>query len=768
LIPVLLQFIYEFGEAQSGKGSEAQSGKGETPTPGQPAEELPDDTPKAPPIPLPPPPEKPHVTLIKCSQCACPISPHGTNILPCGVCHIGYICISCNEKQTHPSHMAEKKPVCQNCETKYVDREKGQSGTCSICEKPKVKTICANNPMCWKYCCGTCTKNRIAEEKAAGRRSTNVKAYCADCWKVELATRIRNEKRDEAKNTSTTSTTIASSSTSSTISASTSSTSSTTSTTTSPALTTSSSVIPFPLTQDNANNALALAFNLTDFLNSCVDGSKLLRKQTQHAPVLQSSIAPYEIYQVSQQGIVSSAVNIPFNCIKAPTRYRGLSTTFITQLKQEILSTGWTAGSLLSLNYDTHLNELHVVDGLHRFTAISELVHEGKWRQDAALPAKLYRDLPENLKIFVAANANYSNTHFNAMSWVDMTIAILRAAMAVQASQQKKKWFKCTNTEIEIAIANVCNTGGSSSTEGNPKVNSASNYWSHQFIQKKWGVLQYIGTEYDILMQVSNPIAHEHPETQCTGLQFLLLLNDFTPQMWQLVRESCGIFRKGTSKGLNFPVGIGFTFANVYPRFLTYGKIKATTKEEIKKAENERVLGQSSWGTFDHNAEVLFKIRSLAMIYLEKCKYDISADNLKTEIENFWKQEKVSLLYYSLYRIAEPEAKMHECIFWQAYNQLKQGKKALQITEGEEQKKNFTSNLDETLVVKIPDLYWVPAHACQMSIVIADQPDRKQGQQPLRYRERRAVIKRKLIFLVRNMRTAKYSPPICLNLQANG
>jgi len=73
-----------------------------------------------------------------------------------------------------------------------------------------------------------------------------------------------------------------------------------------------------------------------------------------------------------------------------------------------------------------------------------------------------------------------------------MTIAILRAAMAIQASQPKKKWFKCTNTFI---------------------------------IQKKWGVLQYIGTEYDILMQVHNPIAHEHPETQCTGLQFLLLLN---------------------------------------------------------------------------------------------------------------------------------------------------------------------------------------------------------------------------------------------------
>ena len=145
-------------------------------------------------------------------------------------------------------------------------------------------------------------------------------------------------------------------------------------------------------------------------------------------------------------------VMLSIDQLNTDKKYRGVHSGGVARMKQVLISSKYSIQNVMvvkrnSLPEDDINNkqEFQVVDGMHRVTAMLELLHEFGRQQYVRLMGTdifpcfvLRHDTPEYVLTAYAARTNDANNFFTPMSWIDGILNITKFAISFADDRQKR------------------------------------------------------------------------------------------------------------------------------------------------------------------------------------------------------------------------------------------------------------------------------------------------------------------------------------------
>lgn len=205
-------------------------------------------------------------------------------------------------------------------------------------------------------------------------------------------------------------------------------------------------------------------------------------------------------------------VFLPFDQLKVQTVYRLVHADGVASMKDQLLQNGFSPQHPLIVKRTTtsdedpnNLKKFIVVDGMHRVTAMREIVKEHGQAALArllrhstqGLPCLIVRhDTPEYLLTGFASRSNESNMHFTPMSFMDSALNIAKFAMAY--AQHEALETGETVIWVTQPVQQLFSTFNSTAS------------WSD--FQKKMGIVSYCCLKQDAEALMLEPLAYRNGE----------------------------------------------------------------------------------------------------------------------------------------------------------------------------------------------------------------------------------------------------------------
>jgi hypothetical protein len=235
---------------------------------------------------------------------------------------------------------------------------------------------------------------------------------------------------------------------------------------------------------------------------------------------------------------------IGYESLVARGLYRGIHQDGVMEMKQELMKAGFqVAHPLLVKQMVDDPNKYDIVDGMHRYYAMSEILDEHGFYYlkehiiPQGIPCLILRsDTPNYLLTAGASLTNKTNAMFTPMSWVDSLLNLFKFVHSLAEYNMKDSWIKYEQKEVYQHFTAFKSTESYS--------------WSE--LQKKMGLIWHIISEDDCDALLEQPLAYRSAATKRSMFMELLLFDEMDFDALSRYRDLF-IAQMGTSRTFKVP-----------------------------------------------------------------------------------------------------------------------------------------------------------------------------------------------------------------------